>query len=88
MSEQKTTIEVVIGFDVNIEEIKYIKSDFMKEEYGFKDPIGYTAKLIQMSLEKWVREKIGIFCPNCDSAMEEGWIFCPNCGWGSDEKSE
>ncbi len=49
--ELKRTIEIVIGFNANDEEIEYIKSDFMREEYGYTDPIGYTAKLIQMGLE-------------------------------------
>jgi hypothetical protein len=78
-------IEVVIGFDRNKEEIKYIKSDFMNEDEGFKDPIGYTAQLIQMGLEKWIREKVGISCPNCDREFKEGWSYCPNCGWNPDE---
>lgn len=82
----KKTIEVVIGFNANREEIEYIKSDFLNEEFGYKDPIGYTAKLIQMGLEKWLREKIGIFCPECEAQLEEGWAFCPSCGWSSNEK--
>jgi hypothetical protein len=78
-------IKVVIGFNRTSEEIDYIDSDFMKEGEGFKDPIGYTAKLIQMGLEKWIREKIGISCPKCDGEFKEGWQFCPNCGWNPDE---
>lgn len=83
----KRTIDVTIGFNANDEEIEYIKSDFMKEEYGYTDPIGYTAKLIQMGLEAWIREKIGIFCPECEVELQEGWIYCPVCGW-STEKHE
>lgn len=82
--EEKRTIEVVIGFNADDEEIEYIKSDFFEFEY--KDPIGYTAKLIQMGLEKWIREKIGIFCPNCEAELQENWVFCPNCGWSSNDE--
>jgi hypothetical protein len=81
---KKRTIEVVIGFDATEEKIDYIKSDFINEEYGFKDPVGYTAKLIEMGLEWWIREKIGIFCPECDVEMDEGWQYCPKCGWNCD----
>lgn len=86
--EPKKLIEVTIGFNADREKIEYIKSDFMEEKYGFKDPIGYTAQLIQMGLEKWVRDNIGIFCPECDFELSEGWSFCPNCGWSSDENEE
>lgn len=84
--KQKRTIEVVIGFNANREEIEYIKSDFLNEEFGYKDPIGYTAKLIQMGLETWIRDKIGIFCPECEAELQENWAFCPTCGWSSDEE--
>jgi hypothetical protein len=86
--EKKRTFEVIIGFNANKEEIEYIKSDFLIEKYGFKDPIGYTAKLIQMGLEKWIREKIGIFCPECSVKMQEGWIYCPECGWSIHDEPE
>lgn len=84
----KGTIEVIIGFNLNDEEIEYIKSEFFNESYGYKDPIGYTAKLIEMALEKWIREKIGIFCPKCEEEMKENWIYCPNCGWSSETEKE
>jgi len=86
--EKKGTVEVVIGFNFEDEAIEYIKSDFLKESFGFKDPIGYTAKLIQMALEKWIREKIGIFCPECDVKLEENWIYCPKCGWSTENENE
>lgn len=86
MAEKRKSVEVIIGFDVDEEEIVYIKSDFMDEELGFKDPIGYTAKLIQMALETWIRDKIGIHCPNCDFELEENWICCPNCGWSTENE--
>lgn len=86
--EGNRIIEVLIGFNINTEEIEYIKSGFFDEVYGYKDPTGYTAKLIEMSLEKWIREKIGIFCPNCSNSMEENWAFCPVCGWSSEVKEE
>lgn len=78
----KRIVEVTIGFDIDREKIIYIESGFMKEKVGYKDPIGYTAQLIQMGLEKWVRDNIGIFCPECELELKEGWSFCPNCGWG------
>ena len=78
-------IEVRIGFDRNKEEIIYIKSDFMDEDVGFKDPIGYTAQLIQMGLEKWIRDKVGIICNECNLEFQEGWSYCPNCGWNLNE---
>jgi hypothetical protein len=83
----KDIIEVTIGFDTNREKIKYIKSDFLDEQYSFKDPVGYTARLIEMGLEYWIREKIGIFCPECSTELQEGWSFCPSCGWNH-EKGE
>jgi len=87
MTEHKRkSVEVVIGFNAEEEEIEYIKSDFMLEEYGFKDPIGYTAKLIQMALETWIRDKIGIYCPECNNELQENWICCPNCGWSTENE--
>lgn len=77
----KKVIEVTIGFNTDKEEIEYIKSDFLNNEYSFKDPIGYTAKLIEMGLEYWIREKIGVFCPECEVELQQGWSFCPSCGW-------
>ena len=84
--EPKKTMEVIIGFNLNNEEIEYIKSDFLNEEYQYKDPIGYTAKLMQMGLEKWIREKIGLFCPKCEVDFQENWIYCPSCGWSSENE--
>ncbi len=86
--EGKRTIEVIIGFNLNDEEIEYIKSEFFNEAYGYKDPVDYTAKLIEMALEKWIREKIGIFCPECSVQMQEDWVFCPSCGWSTEERKE
>jgi len=80
----KKVIEVTIGFNTESEEIEYIKSDFLNENYSYKDPIGYTAKLIEMGLGWWVRNKIGLYCPECEAEMREGWAFCPNCGWSNE----
>jgi hypothetical protein len=88
MAEPKSKVGIIIEFDLNTEEITNIKSDFMVESYEFKDPIGYTAKLLQMALEKWVREKIGVFCPECDTPIDEGWKFCPECGWNNNNEKE
>jgi len=82
----KKVIEVIIRFDTDKEEVIDIESDFMNEKYNFKSPIEYTARLIQMALEKWIRDKIGIVCPECDNEFKEGWKFCPNCGWNPDEE--
>lgn len=85
--KQKEIVEVTIGFNFDREEIEYIKSDFMVEKYGFKDPIGYTAKLIQMGLETWIRDKVGIYCPECGEELQENWIYCPNCGWSTENEN-
>lgn len=84
----KRIIEVTIGFDTDREKIEYIKSDFLREDYSYKDPIGYTAKLIGMGLDWWVKEKIGLFCPECETELSEGWQFCPSCGWSNTKKGE
>ena len=83
----KEIIEVRIGFNTTREEIQYINSDFMANAEEYKDPIGYTAQLLQMAYDKWLAENIGIFCPECDERMHQDWMFCPNCGWG-DKKNE
>ena len=82
---KKNIVEVKIGFNINTEEIEYIKSDFMNKDSGYNDPIEYTAKLISMGLEEWVRKYIGFNCPDCDTELEKDWFYCPNCGW-NDEK--
>ena len=84
--ESSRIIEVIVGFDVNEEKVDYIKSDFMDESLGFQDTIGYTAKLLQMGLETWVRDNIGLLCPECDSEMKEDWKYCPECGWTTNEE--
>lgn len=80
----KRVIEVTIGFNADREKIEYVKSDFLDEKYSYKDPVGYTAKLMEMGLEWWIRKKIGIFCPECEAELQEGWSFCPKCGWSND----
>lgn len=79
--EEKKIIEIYIGFNTNTEKIEYINSDFMDEDLNYKDPIGYTGQLMEMALEKWVRDNIGVHCPECSVELEEDWKFCPNCGW-------
>lgn len=81
----RNLVEVVIGFNLDTDEIAYIKSDFMDNKTEYKDPIGYTAMLMEMALTKWIREKIGVFCPQCDKELNEDWVFCPNCGWNPDQ---
>ncbi len=83
-NEAERIIEVKIGYNASKEEIEYIESDFMNELHGFKDPVGYTAKLLELALAHWIREKIGIFCPGCGVELQEEWVFCPACGWSEE----
>ena len=78
-------IKITIGFNRDTEKIDFIDSDFMNKKADFKDPTGYTAQLIQMALEKWIRDTIGISCPECDGEFKEGWSYCPKCGWNPNE---
>lgn len=80
-------VKVTIIFDLDSEECE-IESGFEDSRYGFNDPIDYTAKLLQMALEKWIREKIGIVCPACGKDFEDDWNFCPECGYTLLEKEE
>jgi hypothetical protein len=82
-------VEVLIKFDLDTEECE-ILSGFEDERLAFQDPIDYTAKLLQMAWEKWVREKIGIICPVCEREAEDDWNFCPDCGytWNLENKDE
>jgi zinc-ribbon domain len=79
--KSKRIVEIKIGFDVDDEKIKYIKSDFMNEDLDFKEPIEYTSMLLQLALETWIREKVGLFCPECQEEIGEDWIYCPKCGY-------
>ena len=72
-------VAVILKFNLNTEELE-IESGFEDAGLAFKDPIGYTTNLLQMGLEKWIREKVGMVCPNCSVEMEESWDFCPKCG--------
>lgn len=83
--KNENIVQIVIGFNMITEEIQYINSDFEKQAEAYKDPIGYTAQLLQMAYDKWLAEKIGLFCPECDERMHQDWVFCPNCGWGNKE---
>lgn len=82
-------ISVVITFNLDTEKLT-IDSGFETSGLVFKDPIGYTTHLLQMGLEKWIREKVGMICPNCSKDMEEDWDFCPACGYSllEDENEE
>ena len=81
------TVEVKLTWDLDREELD-IDSGFEHTGTNFKDPIGYTTNLIQRALEKWIREKVGMICPNCSSDMEEDWDFCPKCGYSLLEEME
>lgn len=80
-------VEVVITYDLDNEDIE-IKSGFMNNPEGFKDPIGYTSHLIELALEKWIREKIGITCPECGTELNPEWDYCPKCSWSWRIKNE
>jgi hypothetical protein len=82
----KREVKVTLVYDLEHDTVN-IDSGFFNSD--FKDPIGYTAKLIEMSLEKWILEKIGMECPNCDIKIDPEWNFCPQCGWSwkKEEKS-
>ena len=73
-------IELRIGFNLNNEEIEYIKSGFFNDKFAFKDPVSYTISLMEMALDKYIGENGGFGCPKCDEEFVEGWKFCPNCG--------
>ena len=79
----KKIVEVKIGFNIEREVIEYVKSDFMDNDSGYKDPIDYTVKLISMGLEKFLEEHVGIKCPECNIELDKEWSFCPGCGWNS-----
>jgi hypothetical protein len=83
--KESRIVEIKIGFDVDDEEIKYIKSDFMDKSREFKEPVEYTVQLIQMALEKFIRDHIGLQCPECGIEIQEGWGFCPKCGYSFED---
>lgn len=76
----RRTISIVLNFNLDTEEL-VIDSGFEDAGLAFKDPIGYTTQLLQMALEKWIREKVGMICPNCSIEMDESWDYCPKCGY-------
>lgn len=41
-----------------------------------------------MALEKWIRERVGMVCPNCSLEMNEDWDWCPKCGYSLVEDEE
>ena len=73
-------VSVVLTYDLNTDELE-IDSGFEKKQMVFADPIGYTTHLLQLGLEKWIREKVGMVCPNCSVEMNEDWDWCPKCGY-------
>jgi len=84
--KSKRIVEIKIGFDIDDEKIKYIKSDFMNEDLNFKDGVGYTVQLLQMALEHYIRTEIGVFCPKCNIEIgNEDWLYCPKCGYSFEE---
>lgn len=79
-SDEKRMISVILNWNLDTEELD-IESGFEETGLAFKDPIGYTTHLLQMGLEKWIREKVGMICPGCSIEMEEDWDYCPKCGY-------
>jgi len=80
MSRSFDKVEVKITFDLNTEEV-VVDSGFMNFKNEFKEPEQYTSRLLQMALVKWIKEYIGIVCPECDLKFEKEWTHCPQCGW-------
>jgi hypothetical protein len=78
-------VNIVLTFDLDTEELS-IHSGFMDRKKDFKDPIGYTVNMLEMAIEKWIKENIGFYCPNCDAEMEEDWLYCPACGYSMESK--
>lgn len=83
-SKEVREVKVTLVYNLD-EDTVNIDSGFLA--LGFKDPIGYTAKLIEMALEKWIVEKIGVNCPKCEIPINPEWNFCPECGWTWKEKN-
>lgn len=73
-------VSVVLTYNLDTDEL-VIDSGFENSGMVFKDPIEYTTHLLQMGLEKWIREKVGMVCPSCSVDMDESWDFCPKCGY-------
>ena len=67
----KESIKVLIEYMIDADEV-VIKSQF-------KDDLK-TYKLIKLGLDKWINEKIGYHCPNCDSTVDKNQEFCGQCG--------
>lgn len=72
-------ITVKVSFDDDNDKLT-IESDFMNKD-GFKNPENDTLKLLQMAMEKWIIDKIGLYCPKCEIKIKPEWSYCPNCGW-------
>ena len=67
----KKSKKVLIEYLIEEDEI-IVKSEF-------QDP-SRTLKLIQMGMEKWINEYIGLRCPYCDEPVGKNWEFCSYCG--------
>ena len=78
---------VTLTYGLDTDKLK-IDSQFENPKFDFKDPIGYTSHLLQMALEKWIRERVGMVCPNCSLEMNEDWDWCPKCGYSLVEDEE
>lgn len=65
------TKKVLIEYIVDTDEI-IVKSEWNDPER--------TLKQIQLGLEKWVKEYIGLKCPHCDEKINGNWEYCSYCG--------
>ena len=80
-------VSVKLTYNLDTDDL-IIDSEFENSGLVFKDPIGYTTHLLQMGLEKWIREKVGMICPNCSVDMDEDWDWCPKCGYSLVEEED
>jgi len=67
----KKSKKVLIEYIIDDDEV-IVKSEF-------RDP-ARTLKLIQMGMEKWITEYIGLRCPDCEETIQANWEYCNYCG--------
>ena len=85
--KENRVVTVTLSYGLDTDKLT-IDSQFENTKLDFKDPIGYTTHLLQMALEKWIREKVGMVCPSCSLEMNEDWDWCPKCGYSLVDEQE
>ena len=85
--EDNRTVSIILTYGLDTDKLK-IDSQFENPKYDFKDPIGYTTHLLQLALEKWIIERVGMVCPSCSVEMNEDWDWCPKCGYSLVDEQE